>query len=93
MANQNDCKTFWLGGPDDRLCAREQAKAWALREVWMADGKGTYGLHAYVAGKVRKTKNGKPNGDHPAEDFERELRLSPFGARKLVQTRARFLEQ
>ena len=45
-----------------RLCGREQAKAWALREVWKEDGKTTYGMHAFVASRVRKTKNGIAKG-------------------------------
>ena len=57
----------WTDGPDGRLCAREQAKAWALREVWQEQGNATYGLLPFVSCRVRKTKNGKPTGDHPTE--------------------------
>ena len=39
----------WLEAADDRLCGREQAKAWALREVWWEGGKKPHGLHAFVA--------------------------------------------
>ena len=65
MASQGTLRDLWLLAPEDRLCAREQAKAWALREAWHADGKGTYGLHAFVASRVRKTLRGKPVGSHP----------------------------
>ena len=36
----------WLEAPDGSLCAREQAKAFALREMWLAEGKSTYGMLA-----------------------------------------------
>ena len=65
MATQDALKTFWLDAPDGRLCAREQAKAWALREVWREEGNGDHGLYAWVASKVKKTARGKPNGAHP----------------------------
>ena len=66
-------REYWLGGPEDRLCAREQAKAWALREMWLAQDKSTYGLYSFIASKVRKTKNGKPTGDHPHSNSIQEL--------------------
>ena len=31
---------LWLSAPEGKLCAREQAKAWAFREAWRAEGKG-----------------------------------------------------
>ena len=40
---------LWLVAPEGKLCAREQAKAWALREAWRAEGKGAYGLLSFVA--------------------------------------------
>ena len=36
----DDLRELWLGGQDDRLCAREQAKGWALREVWFCPRHG-----------------------------------------------------
>lgn len=41
MASQEDLASLWLEAPEGKLCGREQAKAWALREVWRADEKGT----------------------------------------------------
>ena len=38
MAAQEALQKLWLEGWDDRLCGREQAKAWALREVWQEEG-------------------------------------------------------
>ena len=73
MATQEALKNFWLQAPEDRLCAREQAKAWALRELWREEGKGDYGLYSWVAGKVKKTKNGKPNGDNPTNTSMKEF--------------------
>ena len=73
MSTQDALRNAWFGGVDDRLCAREQAKAWALREVWMESGKGDYGLYEHVASKVRKTKDGKPKGDHPTRAAIQQL--------------------
>ena len=56
---------LWLAAPEGKLCAREQAKAWALREAWRAEGKGAYGLLAFVAARVNITRNGKPAGACP----------------------------
>ncbi len=33
----------WTGGTDGRLSAASQAKAWALREAWRADDRGSHG--------------------------------------------------
>ena len=63
MASQEDLASPWLEAPEGKLCGREQAKAWALREVWRADGKGTYGMLPFFASKVRKTNNSEPQGD------------------------------
>ena len=68
MSAQEALQKAWLEGWDDRLCGREQAKAWALREVWKEKSDSTYGLNAFVAQRVRKTKNGKPKGDHPSKE-------------------------
>ena len=56
---------LWLVAPEGKLCAREQAKAWALREAWRAEGKGAYGLLSVVAARVKTTRNGKPAGACP----------------------------
>ncbi len=58
-------RDLWLAAPEGRLCAREQAKAWALREAWRAEGKNNYGLLAFVCARVRVTKGGKPSGNRP----------------------------
>ena len=65
MASQDDMRALWLQAPEGKLCGREQAKAWALREVWRADRRSDYGMHLFVASKVQKMKKGKPNGGPP----------------------------
>ena len=65
MSDQEALRSAWLAGPEGKLAAREQAKAWALREVWQSEGKGSYGMLPFIAERLRKTKNGKPSGDHP----------------------------
>ena len=55
----------WLAGPEGRLCGREQAKAWALREVWRAEGKPAHGMLPFVSARVKKTKRGKPGREAP----------------------------
>ena len=73
MSHQDQLRESWLGGAEDRLSGREQAKAWALREVWRAEGKNAYGLCEFVAARLRKTKNGKPQGDHPSSAAVQQL--------------------
>ena len=63
----------WLCGPDDRLCGREQAKAWALREYWREHHDSEHGLFAFVASKVRKNKRGKPSGANPTGEAMKEF--------------------
>ena len=65
MTSQEDLAALWLNAPEDRLCGREQAKAWALREVWRADGKGKHGMLTFIASKLQKTKDSLPQGDPP----------------------------
>ena len=55
MSTQDALHESWVGGIEDRLCGREQAKAWALREVWREEGKSSHGLLTFVASRVRKT--------------------------------------
>ena len=58
-------KHVWISGKEGSLCGREQARAWALREVWQSEKESEHGLYSYIASKVRKTKGGKPSGPHP----------------------------
>ena len=64
MATQEALRASWLEGTEERLCGREQAKAWALREVWREEGKPLYGMLAFVAARVRKGMGGEAKGAH-----------------------------
>ena len=66
MPSQEELRSFWLQAPDGKLCGREQAKAWALREVWRAEGKGDWGMYTFIAGKVKKMFQEEPNGASPS---------------------------
>ena len=73
MSSLQQLEQLWLSAPEGKLCAREQAKAWALREVWLEDGKGQHGLYTFVAGCVQKTANGKPQGGAPTANSVKEF--------------------
>ena len=73
MGSQGVLSSLWLQAPEGKLCGREQAKAWALREVWRADGKGAYGMHTYIASKVCKMWQGRPNGASPGVSAIKEF--------------------
>ena len=46
MSSQEALKAAWLEAPEGKLSGREQAEAWALREVWQEEGRGKYGMVA-----------------------------------------------
>ena len=73
MSTQADLRDLWLQAPEGKLCAREQAKAWALREVWRAEGKGTYVMYPFIAGKVSKMSGGQPSGGPPGASALQEF--------------------
>ena len=52
---------LWLGGRTGTLCALEQAKAWALREAWLLEHESTYGMHTWIAERVKKVGGGSPS--------------------------------
>ena len=60
---------------------KEEAKAWALREVWMDHGKRPYGMYTFIARRVRKTWGGKARGDHPTnagiKEFSKKIDCDP----------------
>ena len=45
----------WTEAPEGRLPAWEQAKAWALREVWRQEKESEYGMLPYICSKVKKS--------------------------------------
>lgn len=49
------------------MCAREQAKAWALREVWHDTKTSKYGMLPWIASRLRKNIAGKPSGGSPTK--------------------------
>ena len=51
-------KDAWLNGRADRLGAKGEALAWALRKAWYAHGNDDYGLLRFVSENVEK-----PNGE------------------------------
>ena len=53
-SQQQLLREAWLEGKEGGLSAREQAKAWALREVWRHEGKPEHGMKAFIAGKLKK---------------------------------------
>ena len=54
MSTQESLRSSWLDGVEGRLCGREQAKAWALREIWRSEGNGAYGELTFVSERVRQ---------------------------------------
>ena len=61
MAVQRSMREMWLAGKQGGLSAREQAKAWALREVWKDTTTSTkYGMHTWIADMLVKVGGGKP---------------------------------
>ena len=61
----------WLKGKDGYLPAREQAKAWALREVWKQMGKADHGMKTFIASKVKKQGGGNPSSEAIRQFFEK----------------------
>lgn len=59
-SQQGLLRSSWLVGKTGCLPGREQAKAWALREVWRDSGKADHGMQTYIAGKVTKQGGGSP---------------------------------
>lgn len=68
---QDLLRSVWLDGKDGCLSGREQAKAWALREVWRASGKGDHGMLTHIAGKLVKQGGGggPPTGEAVRQFF------------------------
>ena len=73
MPTQDDLRSLWLEGREGSLCGREQAKAWALREMWQADERPSYGMYAWIASRVKTLLNGKPDGPSPGRASIKEF--------------------
>ena len=59
-SQQDLLREAWLDAKDGGLPGREQAKAWALREVWKHSGKGDYGMKTFICSKLKKKGGGSP---------------------------------
>ena len=71
MSGQQELRDLWLAGPPDKLCAPEQAKAWALREVWRVENKGSYGMNAFIAERVVKGDGSHPSSQAISKFFDK----------------------
>ena len=60
---QEVLRTLWLEAKTGALPAREQAKAWALREAWRDSGKAEHGMLTYIAGKLIKSDGEAPQSE------------------------------
>ena len=50
----------WTGGRNGTLSAMSEAKAWALREAWRAQGNGDWGVITFASERVLKIGGGNP---------------------------------
>ena len=60
MTDQGSLQKLWLYGKEGGLSAREQLKAWALREAWQENNTSSYGMHTWVAERLTKIGGGQP---------------------------------
>ena len=62
-SRQDILRSAWLDAKDGSLSGREQAKAWALREIWKDSGKADHGMNTFIAGKLKKKGGGSPSSE------------------------------
>ena len=60
MAVQDALQKLWSHGKFGGLWAREQLKAWALREAWMGGKTGTLGMNTWIAERRLEVAGGRP---------------------------------
>ena len=60
-ATQELLEAAWTKTIHGKLPPWEEAKAWALREVWRSDHETDFGMLGYVAGKIVKTGGENPS--------------------------------
>ena len=70
-SKQDVLRSAWLDAKDGSLSGREQAKAWALREIWRDAGKADHGMKMYVASKLKKQGGGAPSASAVRQFFEK----------------------
>ena len=71
MSTQTSLKDLRLGGKDGSLSAREQLKAWALREAWRQQNDGVYGMHTWIAERLTKNGGWQPTKNSVKEFLEK----------------------
>ena len=70
-SKQDMLRSAWLDAKDSSLSGKEQAKAWALREIWRDAGKADHGLKSYIAWKLKKQGGGAPTSEAVRKFFEK----------------------
>ena len=70
-ARQEALRAAWLGGTQGHLSAMSEARAWALREVYLEMGKPKWGLNTFVASRITKVGGGAPGVSAVAKFFAR----------------------
>ena len=70
-SQQDVLRSAWFDAKAGSLSGREQAKAWALREIWRDSGKADHGMKSYIAGKLEKKGGGSPSSEAVRRFFEK----------------------
>ncbi len=70
-SKQDMLRSAWLDAKDSSLSGNEQAKAWALREIWRDAGKADHGMKSYIAGKLKKQGASAPTSEAVRTFFEK----------------------
>ena len=99
MAAQASLQNEWLHGKRGGLSAREQMKAWALRECmesWSVDDLSTFLEGEDLSGPASAFRSAGVNGAdflawRSAAELVADLVVTPFTARKVLACRDKFL--
>ena len=70
-SKQDMLRSAWLGAKEGSLSGKEQAKAWALREIWRDADEADHGMKTYIAGKLKKQGGGAPSSEAVRQFFEK----------------------
>ena len=70
-SKQDMLRSAWLDAKEGSLSGKEQAKAWALREIWRDAGKADHGMKTFIAGKLKKKGGGSPSSGAVKQFFEK----------------------
>ena len=68
-SKQDLLRSAWLEGKDGALSGREQAKAWALREIWKGAGKADHGtgIAMHIVFRTRTRARHEEGSEHSAQ--------------------------